>query len=238
MKRLILTESQIVSLLNNNGKPFNDIFYREGDFTISNDRMNKSRNIFYPYYKNLFNEDKNEIIHKIAFSKTMKMLDNGEKLPEFGDYKMYHSFTDIPFSKKQVEYVEKKIFPQFVNMTLEELYDYMLIESEKNSYELKNKCKKAVSDLLNQGFFDTFLNGSVKELALWTLGKANNITNMLSWLYAKNRFTHKTNIKTIEAAINKIKDEILNNDDKFMINPIFLALEEIGSSIYKLEHPK
>jgi hypothetical protein len=61
---------------------------------------------------------------------------------------------------------------------------------------------------------------------------------MLSWLYAKNRFTHKTNIKTIEAAISKIKDEILNNDDKFMINPIFLALEEIGSSIYKLEHPK
>lgn len=238
MKKLIVNETQLVSLLNPNGKPYNDVYYKDGDFVVTNDRINKARETFYPFYKDRYNEDKNKIIHQLAFETTMEMIDNGKKIPEFGDYKIYHSITNMRFSPKQVEYVENQIRSKYENMNLEELYDYMLIKMERDAYDTKIKCRKAVSDLLNKGFFDDYLNGNLKELALWTLGKSNNVSNMLGWLYSRNRFTHKTNVESLKDEINKTKDEILNSDEKFMINPIFLALEEIASSIYKLNHPK
>ena len=168
MKIIKITEAKFASLFNS---PGNGNFYQDGDFFVTNDKMKKARDIFYPYYQNRYNGDKNQIIHQIAFAQTMHMIDKGEKLPEFGDYKMYHSIGNIPFSKKQVEYVENQIRPKYENMSLEELYDDMLVDQERSNYEIERDSKQAIADLLNKGFFDTYLNGQLKEFALWNLGK-------------------------------------------------------------------
>jgi hypothetical protein len=231
MKRVKITKAKFVSLF---GNPGNNNFYQDGDFFVTNDKMNKARWLFYPYYQSRYNGNKDKIIHQIAFAKTIKMIDNGEKLPEFDDYKIYHSIGNIPFSKKQVEYVEKKIKPQFKNMSLEELYDYMLIEQERNNYETNRDCKKAVADLIDKGFFDKYLNGQLKPLALWSIGRLDDINDMLVWLYSKNRFTGKLNVETLEKEMKKTRDEVVDSDDRFMKNPIYLAFDYIQTSIWKL----
>lgn len=231
MKTVKITEAKFVSLFDT---PGNDNFYQDGDFSVTNERMKRARELFYPYYKGLHNENVDKIIHQIAFAKTIKMIDSGEKLPEFGDYKMYHSIGNIPFSKKQVEYVENKIRPEFENMPLEELYDYMLIEQERNKYEIDRDSKKAVSDLISKGFFDKYLSGSIKPLALWSIGELDDDEELLEWLYSKNAFTGKTNVKTVEEEMRKTCDELADSDDGFMKNPVYLAFNYLQSSIWKL----
>ena len=168
MKKIILSEAQFVSLFN---KPGNGNFYQDGEFAVTNDRMNALRGEMYPFYKSRYNEDKDKIIHQLARVKVMRMLDNGEELPDFGDFKLYNTLEGNTFSQKQVEYIENQIRPKYENMSLEELYDEMLINQERGMYEGRIASKKAIEKLLKEGFFDKYLNGQVKDLALWTLGK-------------------------------------------------------------------
>ena len=156
------------------------------------------------------------------------------KIPEFGDYKLYHSLGNIPFSKKQIEYVENQIKPTFENMSVKELYDYLIISQEKSMYENEIDAKKAIEELINNKFFDKYLNGYLKPLALWSLGKLDDINEMVSWLYSKNKFTKKLNFYTVNDEIDKTMDEISNNDDGFMKNKIFIALDKIKTSMRKL----
>ena len=131
MKRVKRTETQFINLNQTNNTPSRnsgiantiDInydkakavniadgdsdFYADGDFRVSKNRMDKARGIFYPYYKDMYGEDIGKMIHQFAFSTTIDMLDNGEKIPEFGDYKKYYSFyRNIPFSPMQVEVMQ------------------------------------------------------------------------------------------------------------------------------------
>ena len=90
MKHIIINEAQFISLLGNNNKTTNDndIFYQDGDFIVTNDKINKYREIFNPSYDKEYNGDINAILHKMAFKKTMEMIDNNQKLPEFNDPKI------------------------------------------------------------------------------------------------------------------------------------------------------
>lgn len=231
MRKIILSEAQFVSLFN---KPGNGNFYQDGEFAVTNDRMNALRGEMYPFYKSHYNEDKDKIIHQLARVKVMRMIDNGEKLPEFGDPKIYKTVYNNTFSRRQVEYVENQLRQKYENMSLEELYDEMLINQERGGYEGKVASQKAIEKLLEDGFFDSYLNGQVKDLALWTLGKLGNNNDMLVKLYSKNKFTKELNAKSFETQMKKTMDEIVNNDDAFMKNPLFLALDLLRSSIWKL----
>ena len=186
MRKIILSEAQFVSLFN---KPGNGNFYQDGEFAVTNDRMNALRGEMYPFYKSHYNEDKDKIIHQLARVKVMRMIDNGEKLPEFGDPKIYKTVYNNTFSRRQVEYVENQLRQKYENMSLEELYDEMLINQERGGYEGKVASQKAIEKLLEDGFFDSYLNGQVKDLALWTLEKLGNNNDMLVKLYSKNKFT-------------------------------------------------
>ena len=233
MKKIRINEAQYISLFGNKGID-NDVFYQDGDFSVSNDRMKKGREIWYPYYKERYNEEKDKILHQIAFYTTIRMLDRGEKVPDFDDMKIYHSIHNIPFSKKQVQWVEKQIYEKYGNLSLEELYDQMIIDSERGDFEHNKNSKFAVINLLNKGFFDKYLNGNLKEIALWSVNKLNDTSNMLSFLYSKNRFTKESNYKTIVREIEKTCDEIVDSDDGFMGNKTFIALNWIKDSLSKL----
>jgi hypothetical protein len=233
MKKIKISEAKFLSLFGN--KPIeNDIFYQDGEFSISNNNMNKNREIFYPFYKSQYNESKSKILHQIAFYTTIRMLDKGEKIPEFNDIKIYHSINNIPFSKNQVGWVEKQIIEKYGNLSLEDLYDQMIIDREKSSFELEKDSKNAVLTLLNNGFFDKYLNGMLKDVALWSVNKLNNIDNMLNFLYSKNRFTKDLNYNTIIEMIKKTCDEIADTNDSFMADDTFIALNYIKSSLSKI----
>ena len=220
MKRITIGEAKFVSLFKT---PESDNFYQDGDFHVTNDKINKARTLFYPLYQKMYG-DKEKAIHQIAFSKTIQMIDNGKDLPEFGDVKKFHSIGNIPFSPKQVEYVEKMIYPQFKDMSLEELYDYMLIEQERSVYNTNIECKKAVASLINQGFFDSYLGGNVKDVAMWSIGKLNSNNDMLAWLYSKNRFTKDLNFNMVMKELDKTCGEIADSDESFMKNEQYLAV--------------
>ena len=236
MKKIRILESKFISLFSKSSKPENDVFYQDGDFIVTNNKINKARDLFYPYYNDVYNGNKNKIIHQIAFAKTMRMIDNGKlkALPQ--NEGNYYSVRNRRFSKEQVEEVERQIYPKFKDMSLEELYDYLLIDMERTSYNTEKDGKKAIAELLNNGFFDEYLNGQLKDIALWNLGKLNDINDMLVWLYTKNKFTGKLNIKTIEDEIKKTHDEIADSDDDFMYNPIFQALNTIQTSLWKINN--
>ena len=231
-RKVIISEAQFVSLFGDKG---NGIFYQDGDFVVTNDRMQKGRELFYPFYKDRYKENKTEIIHNIAYRETLRMLDNGKTLPEFNDAKIYKSMRGIPFSKKQLDYVEKNIvYPKYKDMDLEELYDDYIIDMERTSYENEIRGKKAVEKLINDGFFDKYLNGQVKDIALWSIGKLGDINDMLAWLYSRNKFTGKVNAQTIFNEMKKTMDEVCDSDDYFLYNDLFLALDHILTSINKL----
>lgn len=236
MTKININEAQFVSLFG--GKPsVVDNFYQDKeypDFTISNERMNKSRDVWYPFYRDRYNEDKSKIIHHIAFYTTMRMLDNGKKIPYSGGAKIYHSIKNIPFSRDQVEWVEKKIQKKYGNYSLEELYDQMIIDSEKGFYESDMNSKNSVLKLLKDGFFDQYLNGSLKDVALWSVGRLNDTSDMLSWLYSKNKFTKKLNYNTVMDYLKKNCDEIADSNNSFMGDDIFIALSWIENSLSKL----
>jgi hypothetical protein len=235
MKRLKITEAQYISIFGKNNNPNDDIYYQDGDFVVTNDRMNKRRELFNPWYEDMYKKDKGKILHQLAFAMTMKMVDNNEKLPEFGDYKLYHSTLNKPFSKEQVKYVEENfIAPKYGNMSLEELYDVMSLDMERNSYEFDRNGKKAVANLINDGFFDKYLNGMMKDLALWDLGKLDNVTDFIGWLYSKNPFTKKLNRQVILDNMSKTMDEIADSDESFMGNEIYIAFNELISALSKL----
>ena len=235
MKKIIISEAKFVSLFDKSTKPNNDIFYQDGDFIVTNQQMERYRDKLNGTYEKLCEKNKEIALHKIAFARTMYMVDNDEKLPEFGDGKIYTSFYNNRFSPKQVEYVEKNIIrPKYGNMELEELYDVMHINRERSSYDLDKRKKKAVANLLNNGFFDKFLNGNVKNLALWDLGKLDNPQEYFGWLYAKNPFTKKLNRDYIIHNMSTIKEEIADSDEDFTKNDKFLALTELLEALDKL----
>lgn len=224
--KFILTEAQFISLFGDNN------FFQDGAFSISNEEMEKAREILYPYYDKIYNRNKSKVLHQIAFSTTMRMVDNGESLPEFNDFKTYHSFTNKTFSKEQVSYIEKNIiYPKYENCSLEELYDKMIIDTKKSSYDLDEKCKKSVYELIDNGFFDEYLNGQIKPLALWSIGKLNDVTDMFGWLWSNNKFTKEINYKTMLNQIKNTKDEIADSDESFTENKIFLGLTWIEHAL-------
>jgi len=235
MKKIIISEAKFVSLFNTDTGSGNGVFYQDGDFIVTNDRMNKHREIFNPWYDERYGRDKKKILHQLAFSETMRMIDKDEKIPEFGDSKIYNSIYGKHFSPRQVEYVENKyIIPKYGNMEIEELYDVMSIRSERNSYDSNKQMKTAVANLLNNGFFDKFLNGNVKNLALWDLGKLDDPQSYIGWLYTKNRFTKKLNRDFIIHNMEIMKDEIADSNESFMGDDRFLAFEELLSALRKL----
>ena len=236
MKKINLSEAKFVSMFGSTPKQ-NNVFYSDGDFVITNDKIKKARDIFYPFFEKMYNGDKDKIIHKIAFSETMKMIDSGElpALPQNSGN--FYSLRNRRFSIEQVENVEKQITPNFENMSLEELYDYLLIDMERNNYDSNKKGKEVVEELINNGFFDEYMKGQLKNIALLSIGKLDDTLydNMITWLYTKNRFTHKLNIKTINEILKQRMDEIADSDDDFMFNKTFIALNEIESSLSKIK---
>jgi hypothetical protein len=113
-------------------------------------------------------------------------------------------------------------------------YDVMSIRSERSSYDSNKQMKTAVANLLNNGFFDKFLNGNVKNLALWDLGKLDDPQSYIGWLYTKNRFTKKLNRDYIIHNMEIMKDEIADSNESFMGDDRFLAFEELLSALRKL----
>ena len=236
MKHIIINEAQFISLLGNNNKTTNDndIFYQDGDFIVTNDKINKYREIFNPSYDKEYNGDINIILHKMAFKKTMEMIDNNQTLPEFNDPKIYHSLTNKTFSKQQVNYVEQNyIIPKYKHMTIEQLYDELHIDMERNQYNTTKQCKQAVAKLINNGTFKK-LGDRFLQLALWDIGKLQDTTEFFGWLYSINPFTHKTNSKTLSQQMHKMMDIIADNNDAFMTDDMFLALNELIRALSKL----
>ena len=219
MKKLIINEAQFISLFDTQQNK-EDKTYREkmaGIYLMANGNNQK------------------EMLHKLAFQTTMKMIDNDEKLPEFGDHKIYHSVYDKRFSPKQVEYVEKNIiYPHYGNMSPEELAYVMAGNTIQARKDDNRRCKEAVLRLYNKGFFDEYLNGMVKSLALWDMGKIEDVTDFLGWLYSKNPFIKKSNINIIYNELRNRMDDIADSDDAFMENDIFLAFSELTRALEKL----
>jgi hypothetical protein len=219
MKKLIISEAQFVSLFD---KP-------------QNKDENSRREKLCDMYLNMHHNDQKEMLHKLAFTTTMKMTDNGEKLPEFGDNKLYNSIYGKKFSPKQVAYVEKNIiYPQYGNMSPRELAYVMADNSEQNEKDDARRCKEAVAKLYSNGFFDKYLNGMAKDLALWDMGKLNDVSDYIGWLYTKNRFLGKLNRSVIYDDMGKRMDEIADSDEAFMKNDIFLAFNELKRALGKL----
>jgi hypothetical protein len=175
------------------------------------------------------------MLHKLAFTTTMKMTDDGEKLPEFDDNKLFNSIYGKKFSPKQVAYIEKNIiYPQYGNMSPRDLAYVMADNTEQNEKDDARRCKEAVAKLYSNGFFDKYLNGMAKDLALWDMGKLNDVSDYIGWLYTKNRFLGKLNRSVIYDDMGKRMDEIADSDEAFMKNDIFLAFNELKRALGKL----
>ena len=235
-RKIHLTEAQFVSMFTNKPTTSNDEpFYQDGDFKVSKERMEKARGLFHPYYRDRYKGDKERIIHQIAFARTMRMIDNGQLKPIPNNAHGYWSLRNRKFSSEQVANVEASIRHEFEGMSLEELYDYLIIDRERDSHERDKMATNAVMKLLNDGFFDDFLNGQAKELALWSIGRQQDVNGMLSRLYAKNRFTRKPNILVIKNEIEKTKEHIADTNDDFMFDDTALAMDKLLTAIAKLD---
>jgi hypothetical protein len=73
-----------------------------------------------------------------------------------------------------------------------------------------------------------------KDLALWDMGKLNDVSDYIGWLYTKNRFLGKLNRSVIYDDMGKRMDEIADSDEVFMQNDIFLAFNELKRALGKL----
>ena len=74
----------------------------------------------------------------------------------------------------------------------------------------------------------------MKDVALWSVGRLNDTSDMLSWLYSKNKFTKKLNYNTVMDYLKKNCDEIADSNNSFMGDDIFIALSWIENSLSKL----
>ena len=185
-------------------------------------------------YLNMYKGNTKEMLHKLAFKIAMDMTDKGENIPG-DDYKIYNSIYGKKFSPNQVSYIENNIvYPQYGNMSAKELAYIMADSTIQDENDTNRKCKESVAKLYDKGFFKTYLNGMVKDLALWDMGKLDDVTDFIGWLYSKNPFTKKLNRQVILDSMKSTMDEIADTNEGFMGDDVFMAFNELTRALSKL----